>query len=71
MTPFNIAIIPCAAKKLRTDIPVQAAHLYSKSMYFKKLAYLASQLASEVWILSAKYGLIKSNDANASNFLEI
>lgn len=62
MLPYKIAIIPCASKKIETSTPIQAIHLYSKSMYFKRLADLASRLAEEIWILSAKHGLIKSND---------
>jgi hypothetical protein len=54
-------IIPCGGKKVESNVPVQAQHLYTGS-YFKLLFNVAITLDSDVRILSAVYGLIRLND---------
>ena len=56
-----MVIVACGAKKL--DRPARARDLYVGSYFRACLAYaLAIALAKDIFILSAKYGLIGIND---------
>lgn len=54
-----LVIASCSKKKL--DHSATAANLYQSSL-FKKTKAFAEKLAADFMILSAKYGLIKSNE---------
>jgi len=54
-------IISCGASKIITDKPVQAWKLYTGT-YYRAMLRLASVLDSDIYILSAAYGLLHAND---------
>lgn len=55
----RIALISCASSK--KDYVCEAKELYSESVAFRLEYQLAVMLAEEIYILSAKYGLISKN----------
>lgn len=56
-------IISCGSKKLNPSTPIQAYKMYQGTFY-KAMLNLAQTYATEenIYILSAGYGLLKSND---------
>lgn len=57
---MKIALIGCTSKK--KNYVCQAKELYSESMLFKNAYQYASNTCDKIYILSAKYGLIKDTD---------
>jgi hypothetical protein len=54
-------VIPCASRKLKTNVPVRAYQLYKSTFFYVRLK-VASTLSADVRILSAGYGLLLLND---------
>ncbi len=55
----RIVLISCVSKKLSTK--AKAQELYTSSLFKKNLAYAKKQNPDEIFILSAKYGLLTLN----------
>ncbi len=56
----KVTLISCVSKKL--DIKSKAKNLYQSPLFKKNLAYAKKIHSDEIYILSAKYGLLKLND---------
>jgi len=56
----KVTLISCVSKKL--NFKAKAQDLYQSSLFKKSLAYAKQINSDEIYILSAKYGLIKLND---------
>jgi cytoplasmic iron level regulating protein YaaA (DUF328/UPF0246 family) len=56
----TIALISCASKKL--SHPARARDLYISDLFQKSLAYARQMRPAEIFILSAKHGLVRPND---------
>lgn len=56
----NIVLISCVSKKL--DRKAKAEKIYTSSLFKKNLTYAKSLNPSRIFILSAKYGLLKLTD---------
>ncbi len=56
----TVVLISCVSKKL--DYKSKAKDLYVSSLFKKNMAYANKLKADEIYILSAKYGLLKLND---------
>ena len=56
----KVTLISCVSKKL--DLKSKAQDLYQSPLFKKKLAYAEQINSDEIYILSAKYGLLKLND---------
>lgn len=56
----NIVLISCVSKKL--DRKSTAESIYTSSLFKKNLTYAKSLKPNEIFILSAKYGLLKLTD---------
>ncbi|MEQ9279954.1 MAG: hypothetical protein RLN83_10665 [Balneola sp.] len=56
----NIVLISCVRKKL--DRKSTAEKMYTSSLFKKNLTYAKSLKPSEIYILSAKHGLLKLTD---------
>jgi len=56
----KVTLISCVSKKL--DFKAKAQDLYQSPLFQKSLAYAKQINSDEIYILSAKYGLIKLND---------
>lgn len=56
----RIFLIACVSKKSPSSAP--AAELYQSPLFTKAYAYALSRTPDEVYILSAKYGLIVANE---------
>lgn len=56
----NIILISCVSKKL--NIKSTAESIYTSSLFKKNLTYAKSLEPNEIFILSAKYGLLKLID---------
>lgn len=56
----NIILISCVSKKL--DRTTTAETIYTSALFKKNLTYAKSLNPNEIFILSAKYGLLKLTD---------
>ncbi|MEQ8579305.1 MAG: hypothetical protein RIC57_00385 [Balneola sp.] len=56
----NIVLISCVRKKL--DRKSKAEKIYTSSLFKKNLTYAKSLKPNEIYILSAKHGLLKLTD---------
>ena len=56
----KVTLISCVKKKL--DLKSKAQDLYQSPLFKKNLAYAKQINSDEIYILSAKYGLLKLND---------
>jgi len=56
----KVTLISCVSKKL--DSKSKAQDLYQSPLFKKNLAYAKKINSDEIYILSAKYGLLKLND---------
>lgn len=56
----NIVLISCVSKKLERKSTAES--LYISSLFKKNLTYAKSLNPNEIYILSAKYGLLKLTD---------
>lgn len=56
----RIVLISCVKTKL--DHPAKAEHLYISDLFTKNLAYAKKLKPDHIFILSAKYGLLRLND---------
>ncbi len=56
----NIVLISCVSKKL--DRKATAEKIYTSSLFKKNLTYAKSLKPNEIFILSAKHGLLKLTD---------
>ena len=56
----NIVLISCVSKKLERKSTAES--LYISSLFKKNLTYAKSLKPNEIYILSAKYGLLKLTD---------
>jgi cytoplasmic iron level regulating protein YaaA (DUF328/UPF0246 family) len=56
----RIVLISCVKTKL--DHPAKAENLYISDLFVKNLAYAKKLKPDYIFILSAKYGLVKLND---------
>lgn len=56
----TIALIACASKK--STSPQKAIELYKSDLFNKSVAYCGPLIADDIYILSAKYGLIHQFD---------
>ena len=56
----TVVLISCVSQKL--DYKSKAKDLYVSSLFKKNMAYAHKLKADEIYILSAKYGLLKLND---------
>jgi cytoplasmic iron level regulating protein YaaA (DUF328/UPF0246 family) len=56
----KVTLISCVSKKL--DFKSKAQDLYQSPLFKKNLAYAKQINSDEIYILSAKYGLLKLND---------
>jgi len=56
----KVTLISCVSKKL--NFKAKAQDLYQSPLFQKSLAYAKQINSNEIYILSAKYGLIKLND---------
>jgi hypothetical protein len=56
----NIVLISCVSKKLDRKSTVE--NIYTSSLFKKNLTYAKSLKPSEIFILSAKHGLLKLTD---------
>lgn len=56
----NIILISCVSKKLNIKSTVES--IYTSSLFKKNLTYAKSLEPHEIFILSAKYGLLKLTD---------
>lgn len=57
---MKIALVSCS--KSKRNYPCQAKDMYTPSMLFKYSYDYAKQIADQVYILSAQYGLLDEND---------
>ena len=60
----DVVLIACSSTKLKTATPVPAAELYQGELFKAHLAYARQVLGApdgRIFILSAKYGLIRSD----------
>jgi len=57
----KVTLISCVSKKL--DFKAKAQDLYQSTLFKKSLAYAKKINSDEIYVLSAKYGLIKLNDS--------
>ena len=56
----NVTLISCVSKKLNYESKAQ--DLYQSPLFKKSLAYARKINSDKIYILSAKYGLVKLND---------
>jgi cytoplasmic iron level regulating protein YaaA (DUF328/UPF0246 family) len=56
----KVTLISCVSKKL--NFKSEAQDLYQSPLFKKNLAYAKKINSDEIYILSAKYGLLKLND---------
>ncbi|MEK6879670.1 MAG: DUF6884 domain-containing protein [Nanoarchaeota archaeon] len=58
----RVALIPCSKNKIKTGGEVKAVDLYSASLLFRKiLHFVLKQKYDKIFIISAKYGLLRLN----------
>lgn len=57
----KVTLISCVSKKL--NVKSKAQDLYQSPLFKKNLAYAKQINSDEIYILSAKYGLLKLNDS--------
>ncbi len=55
-----VALIACTKKKRQGTF--EAKYLYDESPLFRKSYQYAKQITDKIYILSAKYGLLKDSD---------
>jgi cytoplasmic iron level regulating protein YaaA (DUF328/UPF0246 family) len=61
-TMAKIVLISCVKQKVETPEPIAAKDLYTSSLFTKAYAYALKLNPDRIFILSAKYGLLRPTD---------